>query len=74
MVQVITATFEDGVLKPHAPLDLPAKTAVRLIVETPGKLPQEVDQDWEDFCRLCDEMTFDSGGVRLTRDQLHERR
>ncbi len=32
-MQTITATFEDGVLKPKEPLDLPAHTEVRLTVE-----------------------------------------
>jgi len=32
-VQTITATFEDGVLKPKEPLDLPAHTEVRLTIE-----------------------------------------
>jgi predicted DNA-binding antitoxin AbrB/MazE fold protein len=32
-VQTITATFEDGVLKPTHPLDLPAHAEVRLTIE-----------------------------------------
>lgn len=32
-MQTITATFEDGVLKPAQPLDLPAQTRVRLTIE-----------------------------------------
>lgn len=36
-MQTITATFEDGVLKPGQPLDLPAQTQVRLTIEVlPG--------------------------------------
>ncbi len=44
-MQTITATFEDGVLKPTQPLDLPAHVEVRLTIEllpasllTAGKL------------------------------------
>jgi predicted DNA-binding antitoxin AbrB/MazE fold protein len=33
LVQTITATFEDGVLKPTQPLDLPARAEVRLTIE-----------------------------------------
>src|SRR5437762_996369 len=33
MIQVIDATFEDGVLKPTLPLSLPPHTPVRLTVE-----------------------------------------
>jgi predicted DNA-binding antitoxin AbrB/MazE fold protein len=32
-MQTITATFEDGVLKPAQPLDLPAHAEVRLTIE-----------------------------------------
>ena len=32
-MQAITATFEDGVLKPARPLDLPARAEVRLTIE-----------------------------------------
>ena len=32
-MQTITATFEDGVLKPTQPLDLPAHAKVRLTIE-----------------------------------------
>lgn len=32
-MQTITATFEDGVLKPTQPLDLPAQTQVRITIE-----------------------------------------
>jgi predicted DNA-binding antitoxin AbrB/MazE fold protein len=33
LVQTITATFEDGMLKPTQPLDLPAHAEVRLTIE-----------------------------------------
>ncbi|SFH87138.1 antitoxin family protein [Planctomicrobium piriforme] len=32
-MQTITATFEDGVLKPAQPLDLPAHAEVRITIE-----------------------------------------
>jgi len=33
LVKTITATFEDGVLKPTEPLDLPAHAEVRVTIE-----------------------------------------
>ena len=33
MTQTITATFENGVLKPAQPLDLPEHTQVRVTIE-----------------------------------------
>jgi predicted DNA-binding antitoxin AbrB/MazE fold protein len=74
MQNVITATYQDGLLKPDQPLDLPARARVRLIVEVVEDPAPACDQAWQEFEDLCDESPLDSGGVRLTRDQLHERR
>lgn len=38
-MKTITATFEDGVLKPTQPLDLPARTQVRLTIEIQPRQP-----------------------------------
>jgi predicted DNA-binding antitoxin AbrB/MazE fold protein len=70
MDQVITATFENGVLKPDQRLGLPPRSRVRLVVqavETP-------DEAWEELQRLLKSSPINSGGDFLTRDQLHERR
>ena len=55
MSQVITAVFEDGVLKPEKHLNLPARTRVRITVE-PLEYPNgsiewawgELEQLWDD--------------------------
>jgi predicted DNA-binding antitoxin AbrB/MazE fold protein len=41
-VQTITATFEDGVLKPTQPLDLPAHAEVRVTIELLPESPLTV--------------------------------
>ncbi len=73
MSQVITATVQDGVLKPDQDMGLSSGTKVRLTVE----LCQEVDRQPtlanDELDLLCDEFPIDSQGKRLTRDQLHER-
>jgi predicted DNA-binding antitoxin AbrB/MazE fold protein len=72
MSRFITATFEDGVLKPQENLDLAAGTKVRLIV-TPCNSNHTNDEDaLAELDRLCDEEPIHSGGARLTRDQFHE--
>jgi predicted DNA-binding antitoxin AbrB/MazE fold protein len=71
MSQIITATFADGVLKPHGTLDLKSGTQVRLLIIEKG----DVDGDaLNELDRLCEEEPIDSGGARMTREQLHERR
>ena len=42
MVQTITATFEDGVLKPTQPLDLPAHVELRVTIELMPPAPVTV--------------------------------
>ena len=85
MSQVITAAFKDGVFRPDAPPSLVPGAKVRLTIDAASSHDiQQSDAfaDWEKLCdedmdeldRLCEEAPIDSGGVRLTRDQLHDRR
>ncbi len=74
MGQVITATFENGMLKPDEQLDLPPKTRVRLIVMPLDSSAEAIQDAWDELDQLCAEFPIDSGGQLLTRDQLHERR
>jgi predicted DNA-binding antitoxin AbrB/MazE fold protein len=74
MGQVIMATFENGLLKPDDRLDWPTGARVRLIVEAVDISPEEKEQAWQELEELWDEAEADSGDMRFTRDQLHERR
>jgi predicted DNA-binding antitoxin AbrB/MazE fold protein len=76
MIQVIAATFEQGVFKPDQKPALSESTRVRLVVET---INEDVDesrrqQAWADLEQLWQKSMLNSQGDRLTRDQLHERR
>jgi predicted DNA-binding antitoxin AbrB/MazE fold protein len=74
MSQVITATYTDGIFKPDVPVNLSPGVRVRLVLEPLEPAPELVEDAWEDLEQLCVEFPVDSGGLRLTRDQLHERR
>jgi predicted DNA-binding antitoxin AbrB/MazE fold protein len=76
MIQVIAATFENGVFKPDQQPALSESTRVRLVVETINEEADESrrQQAWADLERLWQKSTFNSQGDRLSRDQLHERR
>jgi len=74
MSQIITAVVENGMLRPDEPLNLPPQTRVRLTVELLPLSPVGDDEAWQEFEQACEEISRDFGGVRLTRDQLHERR
>ncbi len=71
MTQTITATFEDGVLKPTQPLDLPECAQVRLTIEplVNGKTVEERLAALDELMKIAKPHP----GPHLTRDELHER-
>ena len=79
MTQTITATFEDGVLKPTQPLDLPEHAQVSVTIEIlKSDLQKEWDATRDQRLAALDEWMrmakIHSTEPHLTRDQLHERR
>ena len=77
MVQVVAATFKDGVFKPDQRPALSESTRVRLVVETINGDESDQggrrDESWATLQRLWNTSSFNSGGDRLNREQLHER-
>jgi predicted DNA-binding antitoxin AbrB/MazE fold protein len=59
MTQTITATFEDGVLKPTEPLDLPAHAEVRVTVELLPTSPLTI-RDLKTFLRSLPKLGDDA--------------
>lgn len=75
MVQVLAATFQDGVFKPDQRPALSDSARVRLVVEPlNGNESAMSDASWAALQHLWTTSSFNSGGDRLNRDQLHERR
>lgn len=75
MIQVFAATFDDGVFKPDEPPALLENARVRLVVEALNVTETaRADESWGELQQLWNTSTFNSGGDRLNRDQLHERR
>jgi predicted DNA-binding antitoxin AbrB/MazE fold protein len=75
VIQTITATFENGILKPAQPLDLPDHSQVRLTVE-PLNLDEQTRRNQETLAALealWKNVSICSKEPHLTRDQLHER-
>ena len=75
MVQIVEATFKDGVFKPDERPVLSESARVRLVVEPIDNGDQSARRDasWDTLQRLWSHSTFNSGGHRMTREQLHER-
>ena len=75
MVQVVSATYKNGVFEPDRKPALSESTRVRLVVEPIDQSAQvRQDESWAALEFLWRNSTFNSNGQRLTRDQLHERR
>ena len=73
MTQIVTAVYENGVFRPESEPRLTHGARVRLVVDEYDALPESIRAAWDEFERLCDEAPVDTGGVRLTRDELHDR-
>jgi predicted DNA-binding antitoxin AbrB/MazE fold protein len=74
MPQVLAATFKDGVFKPDEQPALAERARVRLVIQPLDCALADGDADsWAMLQQLWRDSTFDSGGDRLNRDQLHER-
>ncbi len=73
MSQIVFATVEGDYLKPDVAIGLSQGTKVRLTVEpceeANGRRASAIDA----LDELCEQLPLDSHGVRLTRDQLHDR-
>lgn len=74
MVTHIEATFTNGVLKPDQPLGLADQSRVRLTIEPIDDWsPEKARAAWEAILARLKERPIHGGGMRFTRDQLHER-
>jgi predicted DNA-binding antitoxin AbrB/MazE fold protein len=74
MTTSISAIFDHGVFRPETAVTLPEGTRVTVVVSTPEPLPADVVDPLDELDRLCDEEPINLGGIKYTRDQLHERR
>ena len=75
MTTHVTATFANGMLKLDETLALPEQSRVRLTIEPiEGWSPDEARAAWQAILERLKERPIHGGGMRLTRDQLHERR
>ena len=75
MTTQMTATVVGGMLKPDQALPFPDQSRVRLTIEPiEDWSPEKARAAWESLQARLKEHPIDSGGVRYTRDELHERR
>ena len=67
------AIYENGMLKLQQPLPFAEREHVRVTVESTTPSPETLRKGLAALQRLCDEHPIHSGGLRFTRDELHER-
>jgi predicted DNA-binding antitoxin AbrB/MazE fold protein len=71
----ITATFVNGMLKPDQSLPLAEQTRVKLTIEPIEEWsPERARAAWQAILARLKERPIHGGGLRFSRDQLHERR
>ena len=75
MTTQMNATVIGGMLKPDSKLPLPEQSRVRLTIEPIEEWSAErARAAWLAILTRLKERPIHGGGLRLTRDQLHERR
>ena len=75
MTTQMTATVVGGMLKPDQPLSLADQTRVRLTIEPVEAWSRDKAlAALESIQARIEKHPIDGGGVRYTRDELHERR
>ena len=73
MNQVITATIEDGVLKPDQEIAFATGAKLRVTIEPCDEEIGHVNRACDELDALYEEFPVESREPRLNRDQLHER-
>ena len=67
------AVYEDGMLKLQRPLPFAEREQVRVTVESKSPSRDKLRLGWAALRQLCEEQPLHSGGLRFTREELHER-
>lgn len=70
----ISVTYIDGVLRPDRRLDLPEGTRLRAAIRPESSDPAGAAAALETIRRISESGAFRSGGRKLTREEMHERR
>ncbi len=74
MKSEITGTLIDGVVQLDEPVDLPNNSRVKVKIEPITYDPEKAKEAFERWMKRTEERPIHSGGIRFTRDELHERR
>ncbi len=74
MTTTVTATFENGVLRPDEALQLEERARVKLTIEPlNGWTEEKAQAAWEEFKKRIAEKPLHLGGEKFSRDELYDR-
>lgn len=75
MTTTVTATFENGVLRPDQALQLGEHERVKLTIEPLADewTPEKGRAAWEALQKLMREQPLHLGGEKFSRDELYDR-
>ncbi len=73
MKTVTTGTLNDRVVQLDESVELPANCRVSVSIEPIEQDAEAAKATLEEILSRADRRGFNSGGLRFTRDQLHER-
>lgn len=73
MKTITTGTLIDSVVQLDSQVDLPNHSRVSVHIEPIERDTQQAKAALDKFLKRADRRAFDSGGLRFTRDDLHER-
>lgn len=74
MIAKTVGTIDGDVIRLEQPVGLPNASRVELTITPLDVSRGRWDEFMDDLERLCDQQPMGSGGMRYTRDELHERR
>lgn len=69
----ISVTYSNGVFKPDHKLNVPEGSRFRALIRPDAPDPVAAKKAMEEIRRISESGAFNSGGEKLTRDQMHER-
>lgn len=73
MKAVTTGTVNDRIVQLDESVELPANCRVNVSIEPIQQDSRPSEDALQRIFDRADEIQFDSGGLRFTRDELHER-
>ena len=74
MSHILTAVFENGILRPDQPLKLPDGSRVEITVRPTGDVLSQHGAALADFDQVCGEIVIPPEAHRMSREEMYQSR